>query len=492
MKALSKQLNEYAKRTYGIDLNRAMKRMDPERARAMGEALIRTFAEGIDKAGNVLPGTMERLMKIVDEYLPHSPAKRGPLSRLGKVGPGMLDTIIEGLIKSSDGLEKAMEKVTDPLEKVVVEKTRLAVNEAATLLRVIQSEWKAGLEKNTVGQSLGSLLRALGGGGVWRSFTDGLKVAQQFLSTGLGKMIDAQIGGALGRVVSAIAGFLGEPAAGSIVGVVITGMSAALNVLNKVPVFRSALRDVRASLKPLWDSLKQTFAPFRDVFRDFAKVAAKLVAVIAKIGVLIVLKPLISLLSAAIKVLTPALNAVATGLDAVSSALDALSTWLDDFGKQVSEFIMNLNPLDVIAKSLWFVGNLLAGAVRIFVNIFKAIGQLIGGIAGILSKGIGGLIGGALGWIKGLFGFAEGGLVVGLGTSTSDNLLARLSPGEFVVNAEATRKNLPVLQAINEGKPLPLQPQTLHVTINIYDASDPRRVREEIENFFKEYALMRA
>lgn len=47
--------------------------------------------------------------------------------------------------------------------------------------------------------------------------------------------------------------------------------------------------------------------------------------------------------------------------------------------------------------------------------------------------------------------FAEGGLVRGAGTATSDSIPARLSNGEFVVNAEATRQHLGELLAINGG-----------------------------------------
>lgn len=47
--------------------------------------------------------------------------------------------------------------------------------------------------------------------------------------------------------------------------------------------------------------------------------------------------------------------------------------------------------------------------------------------------------------------YAEGGYVDGPGTSTSDSIPARLSKGEFVVNAEGTKENLPLLVAINGG-----------------------------------------
>ena len=47
--------------------------------------------------------------------------------------------------------------------------------------------------------------------------------------------------------------------------------------------------------------------------------------------------------------------------------------------------------------------------------------------------------------------FAEGGYVSGPGTGTSDSILARVSNGEFVVNAMATSRNLALLRAINGG-----------------------------------------
>jgi hypothetical protein len=50
---------------------------------------------------------------------------------------------------------------------------------------------------------------------------------------------------------------------------------------------------------------------------------------------------------------------------------------------------------------------------------------------------------------SGLAVYAQGGHVSGPGTGTSDSILARLSNGEFIVNAAATAQNLPLLHAIN-------------------------------------------
>ena len=52
--------------------------------------------------------------------------------------------------------------------------------------------------------------------------------------------------------------------------------------------------------------------------------------------------------------------------------------------------------------------------------------------------------------ISSFFGFASGGYVTGPGTSTSDSIPARLSHGEYVVNARAvSRLGVSFLNAIN-------------------------------------------
>lgn len=52
----------------------------------------------------------------------------------------------------------------------------------------------------------------------------------------------------------------------------------------------------------------------------------------------------------------------------------------------------------------------------------------------------------------GLVGFPAGGMVRGPGSGTSDSIVARVSNGEFVVNADATAQNRALLEAINSGQ----------------------------------------
>jgi hypothetical protein len=59
--------------------------------------------------------------------------------------------------------------------------------------------------------------------------------------------------------------------------------------------------------------------------------------------------------------------------------------------------------------------------------------------------------GGLLGLFSGLLKFAGGGEIAGPGSGTSDSILMWGSAGEFMVNAESTRKFRPVLEAINSG-----------------------------------------
>ena len=65
--------------------------------------------------------------------------------------------------------------------------------------------------------------------------------------------------------------------------------------------------------------------------------------------------------------------------------------------------------------------------------------------------------GGGFNLLGALFGgvkAATGGHISGPGTGTSDSIPARLSNGEYVVNAKATKKNRALLEAINSGRGL--------------------------------------
>ncbi len=83
------------------------------------------------------------------------------------------------------------------------------------------------------------------------------------------------------------------------------------------------------------------------------------------------------------------------------------------------------------------------------------LGKLFGG--GLLSAAFGGGGGGGVAAASAVPAVwaASGGYVSGPGTSTSDSIPARLSSGEYVVNAAATRRHRGLLEAINAGGTAP-------------------------------------
>ena len=48
---------------------------------------------------------------------------------------------------------------------------------------------------------------------------------------------------------------------------------------------------------------------------------------------------------------------------------------------------------------------------------------------------------------------ANGGIIRGQGSGTSDSITANVSNGEFITNAASTKRFRPVLEAINSGTP---------------------------------------
>ncbi len=125
---------------------------------------------------------------------------------------------------------------------------------------------------------------------------------------------------------------------------------------------------------------------------------------------------------------------------------------LEDAGSRATaSAVTNLLHLKGVAGEV--VGSIVADLARLAVQ--KAIVAAIGGGFGFAG---GGQIGDAPGFAE---GGSPGGLIQGPGTGTSDSILAilgngrgpiRVSTDEFIVNAAATKRNLPLLHAINSGR----------------------------------------
>jgi phage-related protein len=150
------------------------------------------------------------------------------------------------------------------------------------------------------------------------------------------------------------------------------------------------------------------------------------------------------------------------------------------------------NPMKFLANVATFIQNIfsgITGAISGLFNAIKGVGSLLGSMFSKIGQGINTVVGwimapvsllvnsisslfsllsNPLGFLSnipiiGRFfggqpktekppGYATGGLVKGAGTRTGDRIHAKLSPGEYVINAIAAKANLPLLHSINAAR----------------------------------------
>lgn len=164
---------------------------------------------------------------------------------------------------------------------------------------------------------------------------------------------------------------------------------------------------------------------------------------------------------------------------AVGRVFSKAATWLYDAGKDMIQGLIN-GIKDMAQNVLSTLESAVGGPIKFFKEdilqihspslLFKSMGEMVVegfavGITGSQSRAVDAATGLGQSTIKGA---AQGagvkttgnGVIRGPGTGTSDSILgvdaagvatARVSNGEFVVNAAATAKHLPLLQAINSG-----------------------------------------
>ncbi|MEN3329009.1 MAG: hypothetical protein V7638_3816 [Acidobacteriota bacterium] len=153
---------------------------------------------------------------------------------------------------------------------------------------------------------------------------------------------------------------------------------------------------------------------------------------------------------------------------AIDAAGESNAGAVDRTGKSTSSAIITAGQgmVGVMTQMLSIMANFGATGGFTWKGLFAsmAIGALNGAIGGLTGGGSGsqGGIGSAAG--KALSGLANGGMISGPGTTTSDSILgvdpngvptARVSRGEFIVNARATAKQRSALEYINATGELP-------------------------------------
>lgn len=98
-----------------------------------------------------------------------------------------------------------------------------------------------------------------------------------------------------------------------------------------------------------------------------------------------------------------------------------------------------------------FSGTQSIGGQNLTNTIANALNKIVFNTA-VIAFNTASLARGEFGEVAYLGTFATGGLVRGAGTGTSDSIMARVSNGEYIVNAAAARANMGLLDAINAGR----------------------------------------
>lgn len=73
-----------------------------------GVSLMTGFIAGIQSKKNELQTALEEMAALVDSYMPHSPAKQGPLSKIMEWGPALVGSLANGITSSLPKLEGVM------------------------------------------------------------------------------------------------------------------------------------------------------------------------------------------------------------------------------------------------------------------------------------------------------------------------------------------------------------------------------------------------
>lgn len=143
----------------------------------------------------------------------------------------------------------------------------------------------------------------------------------------------------------------------------------------------------------------------------------------------------------------PAFDAIKGAISTMWQAAQPIWDLLTDAFERVGRGLGAMR--DVFVEVFNKVKEVVLNAWDSIKDVFNTIGDGIGRITGMVNTAADWV--GNIGRGGGSQGYSSGGYVRGPGTATSDSILARLSDGEFVVNAAATRRYLALLHAINDG-----------------------------------------
>ncbi|WP_156769448.1 hypothetical protein [Nocardia sp. 852002-20019_SCH5090214] len=235
-----------------------------------------------------------------------------------------------------------------------------------------------------------------------------------------------------------------QPVLAEVAGVIGDALAQAISALMPViPVIAKSFGDLILAVAPLLPQLVQLavqmLPPIVDILVQLAPIITKVTDAFTWL-VSNVLMPIVM----------PALQALSDTISGATDTAVKVVTWAkDSIGPALSSLGGFFSDLGNTVSSVW------NGIVKAIAIAVKAVGQILqkvkipDWVPGIGGKGANGLGDSLVQWADAHM--ATGGLLNGPGTGTSDSMLIAASTGEYVVNARATGKNLPLLEAINAG-----------------------------------------
>ena len=141
-------------------------------------------------------------------------------------------------------------------------------------------------------------------------------------------------------------------------------------------------------------------------------------------------------------------DAIGEGIRGITQRISSklLDRAFDSFEKGIDQWLLSLDKMEVEGEGMFSrLGNVFSQVMSSISS--SGLGQGIGSAVSGIGSAIFGMLGGSMPT------FATGGQISGAGTGTSDSIMARVSNGEFVVNAKAAKANLALLHQINGSRP---------------------------------------
>lgn len=385
-------------------------------------------------------------------------------------------------------VERGIASIIDALRngrngKTLVEDLALAfeklANVVANLIRFVEKHplgTKIALGVFGAIETIGALAKSTNG-----LLTAGKKVTKAISGIGatLGGTNIASFVSLVGKLVGIVTSFVAANPITLIVGGIALAIAALVLLYNKCEGFRNVVNSIVDGVVGAVQTILSVVAPIGQFVANLAifiiAIVTNIIDVVAK-GVVAIWTGITSVLGAVagwvnstiiqpiIGFLSPLWNAVMSGVsyvwNAVRGVVGGIAGWIKSnvIDRIVGFFQAGWNAVmqgvNALANGIRRVFSTIAGVIKAPIN------GIIGGINSVIRK-INSLT--VPDWVPGIGGahanfptipkLATGGLVQGVGTSTSDSNLAWLSSGEYVMRADTVRRyGVEFMDALNDGR----------------------------------------